>query len=157
MMWTSPAVLWTGVGLLLAAGTATAGALVRDAVAGAVPPAVPSSPQRAADRAGPIALAGSGGNLPLTRALAEAFEARTPGARLVVQESIGSTGGVRAVAEGAIDVGLVSRSLRAAERGLGLETIPYARVAVVLATHPGVSDHGLTRADVLAVYDGRKR
>jgi len=101
-------------------------------------------------------LAGSGSNLPLTRALAEAH-AGTGRARLVVHESVGSRGGIRAVHDGVIQIGLVSRPLVADEQDLGLVMTPYARAPVVVAVNASVPDEGLTSGELLDVYRGVKK
>lgn len=101
-------------------------------------------------------LAGSGSNLPLTRALVQAHHLAHPEDPLVVHQSIGSTGGIRAASDGAVHLGLISRPLTAEERRLGLTVIPYARVAVVVAAHKSVPQRGLSRAALLAIYDGRQ-
>jgi phosphate transport system substrate-binding protein len=100
-------------------------------------------------------LAGSGSNLPLTRALAEAH-AETERVQLVVHESVGSRGGIRAVHDGVIHIGLVSRSLVADEQDLGLVVTPYARSPVVVAVNASVPDEGLTSEELLDVYRGVK-
>lgn len=101
-----------------------------------------------------LRLAGSGSNLPLTRELADAFEARRPWLRVRVHESVGSTGGVRAMLDRAIDVGLISRPLKPAEVERGLQAFPYARVAVVFAANPSVPVRSLTGAMVRQLYAG---
>lgn len=101
-------------------------------------------------------IAGSGSNLPLARALADAYTAANPDARLVIHQSIGSTGGVRAVHDGAIDLGLVSRELKPRESALGLRYVPYARVAVAFAVDSHLPVQALSTEDVLALYAGDK-
>ncbi len=120
------------------------------------PPAEGGRPTAVVPKTDPglLELAGSGSNLPLTRALAEAYMAGRPGARVVVHESIGSTGGVLATLDGLVDVGLVSRPVREDERARGVHVVPYARVAVVFAAHPSVPDTVLAPATVLALYGG---
>jgi len=102
-------------------------------------------------------LAGSGSNLPLTRELAEAFMRRWPDKRVVVFESVGSTGGVRAVHDGVVDLGLVSRPLRPQEDTLGLVVIPYARVAVAAVANLDVAEDGLRSDELVAIFDGECR
>ena len=104
-----------------------------------------------------LRLAGSGSNLPLTRALADAFLAKRPWLRVRVHESIGSAGGIRATHDRAIELGLISRPLELEEQALGLVAIPYARVAVVVAANSTVPIRGLTREQLLALYDGREQ
>ncbi|MBM4344777.1 MAG: substrate-binding domain-containing protein [Deltaproteobacteria bacterium] len=103
---------------------------------------------------GTLLLAGSGSNVALTRELVSVCTpegAATP----TVADSIGSTGGVRALIDGAIDAALISRPLHPDERRHGLEVIAYARVPVVVAAHPDVPPVQWQPADLVAVYAGR--
>ena len=104
-----------------------------------------------------LRLAGSGSNLPLTRELAEAFMRRWPDKRVIVFESVGSTGGIRAVSDGVVDLGLVSRPLRSAEDELGLVVTPYARVAVAAVANLDVPDTELSRSELIEVFAGERR
>jgi phosphate transport system substrate-binding protein len=104
-----------------------------------------------------IVLAGSGGNLPITRLLSGAFMRLNPEYKIeVVAGTIGSTGAIRAAADGAIALGLVSRQLREAERNLGVTVLPYARTALVIGAHPSVADSNLTFEDLVNIYKGKK-
>jgi phosphate transport system substrate-binding protein len=118
-----------------------------------VAPTRSAAPQRDPDV---LQLAGSGSNLPVTRALTDGFRRVHPEARILVHSSIGSTGGVRAAHDGAVDVGLVSRPLDPAEQALGLRVIPYARVAAVFGANVSVPVHSVDRTDVLDLYGGRR-
>ena|GEM_PF-4722250 len=73
-----------------------------------------------------------------------------------MHEILGTGGGARAVAAGAIDLGLASRSLSATERAAGLLSTPYARVAVVVAASASVADEGGSRADLIEIFAGRQ-
>jgi phosphate transport system substrate-binding protein len=155
--------LWALVALAVALVAASVTLVLLREARGPRPPFLAEAPSearpvRSAAEATPavLELAGSGSNLPLTRALAEAFRARSPGARLTVHESIGTTGGVRAVRDGAIQVGLASRPLTADESRLGLAVTAYARVAVVVATNAGVHERCTTKDDLLAIYGGTR-
>ncbi len=109
----------------------------------------------AAERRGALVLAGSGSNLPLTRALAASFMERHADARIVVAESIGSGGGIRAVHDGVIDVGLISRPMQEAEAELGLSVTPYARVPVVVAANPTAPDACVASASLAGMWSGK--
>lgn len=102
-------------------------------------------------------LAGSGTNLPLTRVLAAAYVELYPESPVVVHPSIGSSGGVAAVRDGAIDLAVVSRPLKPREISGGFEAIPYAMDAVVFAAHPTVPISDVQATDVLALYSGERR
>ncbi|MBN8609370.1 MAG: substrate-binding domain-containing protein [Deltaproteobacteria bacterium] len=99
-------------------------------------------------------LAGSGSNLVVTRALAAAYRTSRPNDRVVVHDSIGSTGGVRAVASGAIAIGLVARPLRPAERELGLSVVGYARVPITFLAHPDVRDGDISSDEIVRSLRG---
>jgi phosphate transport system substrate-binding protein len=106
--------------------------------------------------AGVLHLAGSDSNIPLTRALAERFHGKNPDDHVVVFDSIGDAGGVQAVYDDVIDLGLVSRALAEPEAALGLFVTPYARVPVVVAVHLGVPDDSITVPELLDIYAARK-
>jgi phosphate transport system substrate-binding protein len=140
---------------LAAATLAAAGVFAIDRIGADPPPTAvdhDAAPTKRPEREeGVLHLGGSGSNLPLTRLLAREYE-RTRPVRVVVHESIGSTGGARATRDGAVDLGLVSRPLREAERDL--ERHDYARVAVVFAAHPSVVVDEVGAVDVLALWTG---
>jgi phosphate transport system substrate-binding protein len=76
-----------------------------------------------------LLFAGSGSNLPILRVLAREYARVRPDVRIDVPGSIGSTGAVRAAADGAVTAGQVSRPLRDAERAHGLTVRPNAASA----------------------------
>jgi phosphate transport system substrate-binding protein len=96
---------------------------------------------------------GSGAATPLLQALARAYAAGHPALPLRVEPSVGSSGGIAAAADGAVDLGLVGRSLRPSETA-ALELFPLALDAVVLAAAPDVEHKGLSRAQVRNLYAG---
>jgi len=104
-----------------------------------------------------LIFAGSGSNLPITRVLAQAFQRSHPGISIEVPASIGSSSGIRAAADGAIAIGLISRPLKASEKGLGLEVITYAHTPLVIGVHPNVAEENISFAEINAIYQGTKR
>lgn len=103
-----------------------------------------------------LVFAGSGANLPVIRVLARAFQKRHPEITISVPASIGSAGGIQAAADGAIDLGLISRPLKEKEKGLGLEVRNYARTPLVIGVHPSVPEDNITHAELLDIYRGKK-
>ena len=100
-------------------------------------------------------LAGSGTNLPITEKLAAAYKQKT-GVPVEVAKSIGSDGAVKAVGDGSLALGLLSRPLTEAERNAGLRSLPYAKVGIVFAVHPAVPENNVTYDDILAIHRGEK-
>lgn len=107
-------------------------------------------PLESAPREGPLLLAGSGSNLPLTRRLVQAWMAAGGGDAQVLA-SVGSGGGLQALRDGVIDIALVSRPLRE-EEASGMEVVPYARAGIVLATRLPLE--GMDLPTLRAIYAG---
>ena len=151
---------WLGVAVVAVALVLAGVILILQVDQGPRPPFLSVESAQVPPRAPPreddiLRLAGSGSNLPITRALAAAH-AGQGGQRPIVHASIGSGGGVRALIDGAIDVALTSRPLSEAEKEAGLLEHPYAKVPVVVAVHSSVSDRDITQDDLLAVFRGDK-
>lgn len=103
-----------------------------------------------------IIVAGSGSCLAIVQVLAKEFTRRNPDITVSVPHSMGSVGGLKAAAEGAIDIGLVSRPLKQEEELLNLAYRPFARAIVVLAVHPGVAENTITGRELVDIYAGKK-
>jgi phosphate transport system substrate-binding protein len=104
----------------------------------------------------PLVVAGSGTGLIATSLLVEAFEQVHPEIRMAVHGGIGSAAILRAVSDGLVDVGLVSRNLRDRKGANGLSVLPYARAAIVCGVHPTVADDEITSTDLLQICQGEK-
>lgn len=107
--------------------------------------------------AGRLEIAGSGAMTPLASDLAAAWVRQLEDLRAQVEPSIGSGAGIRAAAEGAVDLGMISRPLSDAERQLGLQIIPIAIDVVVIATHCKNPLDRLSRAELKAIFSGEQR
>lgn len=114
---------------------------------------VPNPPPRRTDDR--LHIAGSGSCIPLTRMLAGTAIQRLDVAP-EVHASIGSSGGLRALQDGAIDLAVVSRQLRPAEEAAGFVYTPFARIPVVVAAGLDVPERGLTLDELEALFEGRR-
>jgi phosphate transport system substrate-binding protein len=102
-----------------------------------------------------LLLAGSGSNVAVVRAIASWF--RAPNAPAVrVPESIGTGGALRALSDGAVDVGLASRPLTAAEKQAGFVETVLGQVPVAVVVHPRLSVRDVSRGDLVAIYRGER-
>jgi phosphate transport system substrate-binding protein len=98
---------------------------------------------------------GTGSALGAMRRLAAAFEKASPGDRLAVLPSVGSGGAIKAVAQGALDLGLVGRALEPGEQALGLVALTYARTPFVFVAGPRSGATGVSTEEVVRIYGGQ--
>lgn len=110
----------------------------------------------AEDKKTRLLFAGSGSNLPIVRVLAKEFQKSHPDVSIEVPPSIGSTSAIRAAADGAVALGLISRPLKESEKGLGLTTVDFARTPLIIGVHPSVPDNGITFAELVDIYRGKR-
>jgi len=104
---------------------------------------------------GEIRISGSGSGLAILQMLGKRFENEHPGARIQVLPSIGSSGGIRAVADGKIDIACSSRPLKPEEGGRGLLELPFARTPLVFVVQKSNPVSNLDLANILEMYEGR--
>ncbi len=102
-----------------------------------------------------VLVAGTGVALPLLEVLAEAQAAASP-VPIRVAPSIGSSGALAALRDGAIDCGVVSRELTE-EESAGLRVVPFARATVVLAAGAELPARELAGDELLALVRGERR
>lgn len=101
-----------------------------------------------------IRIGGSGSTLATMRLLVDAFRKSEPGFAATVVPNLGSSGALRALNAGAVDLALISRPLKESEQSPQLIATIYGRVPFVLATnHAGAS--GIDTATLADVYANR--
>ncbi len=104
----------------------------------------------------PVRVGGTGSAVAAMARVGDAAAAPDPGVRVRVLPSLGSTGAIRAVSDGALDVGVSGRTLREEERAHGLASREVARTPFVFAVGPRVSAAGLTTEELVAIYLGKR-
>jgi len=102
-----------------------------------------------------ITIGGSGTGIAVMTRLGEAFAKRDPNMRFEVPPSLGTAGGIRAVHEGAVDIGFAGREINDAERKYGLKEIPFVNTAFVFMTS-NRGARGLTIGAIEAMMRGTK-
>lgn len=103
-----------------------------------------------------IVVSGTGDSQELLREAAKFLEDQIGGGEILVPESIGSGGGVRAAAAGEINLGRIARPLTESEKKLGLNYKRFAKCPVVFVVHPSVNHiDNLTSADIVGIYSGK--
>jgi phosphate transport system substrate-binding protein len=104
-----------------------------------------------------IKLGGVGSALGTMRLLSAAFERSHTGIKVVLLSSLGSTGGIKAAASGAIDIGLSGRPLNDEERGQGVIETEYAQSPFVFVTYKNNNVSGLNTGELIDIYKGKRQ
>lgn len=90
-----------------------------------------------------VRVGGTGVGLALSRAIGDALHAANPDINTEVLPSLGTPGGLNALAAGAIDVSIAARALKDSERAAGARPAACLTTAVVFATSrpaaPGIA------------------
>lgn len=103
-----------------------------------------------------LTIAGTGDSQVLLRALAEKFEERYPQVTVMVPDSVGSGGGIKALIQGRSNFARVARPLTEGELSRGLRYILFAKSPVVFVLHPSVSGiKNLSHAQIVSIYSGQ--
>lgn len=112
---------------------------------------------RAAARpAGEIVVGGTGAALGLMKALGEDFMRQHPSTSVRIAPSLGSGGGLKAVAAGAIQVAVSSRALTDEERARSLQAREVVRTPFVFAVQRSNALTGLTLEQIADAFAGRR-
>lgn len=100
-----------------------------------------------------IKVGGSGSGLGVMKILGAAFAKQHPDFTLVVTPSMGSSGGIKAVQAGALDISLSSRPLTADEAS-SLNGRLVAKTPFILGTHKGSPYQNISTQQLLDFYTG---
>lgn len=104
--------------------------------------------------AGAVRIGGTGAALGGMKLLAEAFGARHPETRVEIVLGLGSSGGIKAVLAGAVDIAVAARPLREKEQAAGAKAQEYARTPFVFATQGDNAASEITLELVAKAYLG---
>ena len=102
-----------------------------------------------------VVLGGAGSMISVTKDLADAFLAKNPGAAVeVIPTTMGSTGGINALASGKVTVALAARPLKSEEKARNV-LLPLGRAPVVFAAGKDVTVSGLNESQVCDLFAGK--
>lgn len=102
-----------------------------------------------------IKIGGTGNALGTMRLMGAAFSKAYPDIRVTILGSLGSSGAIKAVPKGAVDIGVASRTLTDEERKEGLVSTEYARTPTVFAVSTKSGVTGVTRDQIADIYAGK--
>jgi len=103
-----------------------------------------------------LIITGTGSSIGAMQLMAKGFHKKHPTVTVEVLPSIGSTGGIRAVQDGKIDLGLAYRPLTPEERSAGIVEEPYGRTAFIFGVQDANSTKGFTLAEIEGIYAGKR-
>ncbi len=104
-----------------------------------------------------LSIMGTGSSIGTMKLMAKAFQMQHPLANIEVLPSIGSTGAIKAVREGKIDIGLSSRPLKPEERSAEIVEVPYGRTAFIFGVQDSNPVKGFTLGEIEEIYAGKLR
>lgn len=102
-----------------------------------------------------LRVGGTGAALGSMRLLGEEFSRSHPEITVRVLPYIGSTGAIKEVLAGNIDLGLSGRPAKPAEEKDDLRLERYADTLLVIATHPAVNLKSISSQQLAAIYAGQ--
>ncbi len=103
-----------------------------------------------------IRISGTGGAMETMRILGEAFRKNNPGIRVEMVTGMGSSGSIKAVLAGRLDIGLSGRTLNDEEREQGAVETRYAKTPFVFAVNGTLKITGMTLEGVAGIYAGNR-
>ena len=102
-----------------------------------------------------ITIGGTGNALGTMRLMAQAYQEINPEVKITVLPSIGSSGAIKAVPRGKVDIGLSSRPLKEAESASGAIAVEYARTPTVIAVSNNLDSDAITVDQLVDIYMGK--
>jgi phosphate transport system substrate-binding protein len=103
-----------------------------------------------------IRISGTGGAMETMRILGEAFRKNNPEIRVEIMPGMGSSGSIKAVLAGRLEIGLSGRTLNGEERDQGAVETRYAKTPFVFAVNRTLKITGLTLEGVAGIYAGKR-
>lgn len=97
--------------------------------------------------------AGTGLGIALVRQLAEQYRREHPGPAMVIPDSTGTSGAIKGLAVGRLELGILARPLKPGEVEGGV-SVPLCRTPLVFFTSAVRRDVSLTRAGLPALFAG---
>lgn len=101
-----------------------------------------------------IKIGGTGGALGSIKELALAYQKKHPNITVRIIPHLGTRGGIKAVIDGAIDIGFAGRKLTPQELQQGLQEYEYARSPFIFVTKGTGKSMDLTTDTVAKIYRG---
>ncbi|MDD5758301.1 MAG: substrate-binding domain-containing protein [Desulfobulbaceae bacterium] len=110
------------------------------------------APAHAAD---PVRINGSGSGLHMMKPLIEAYSKAHPEAQFEMEKPLGSSGSIKALKAGVIDIAVSSRALKEDEVKAGLTMEKYGQTPLALVCNQSVSKKAVTTQELVDIFSGK--
>jgi len=104
-----------------------------------------------------IRINGTGTGLEMMKPLIRAYIESHPGIRFEMEKPLGSSGAVKALLAGVLDIAVSSKPLRPEEAAEGAQLRPFGKTPLVIVTGSNVPVTDISTAELEAIYSGRTR
>ncbi len=101
-----------------------------------------------------LTIGGTGTAIGTMKLMVAEFEKAYPHIKIKLSPSVGSSGAIKAVSQGALDIGLNSRPLTPEENKLGISVLDYASTPFVFIANKSVPVSSLTSDELIKIYQG---
>lgn len=102
-----------------------------------------------------LKIVGTGDGLEMLRVIAVEYSTHHPEVKISLPPSIGSGGGIVAVASDTESLGRVARPLKDTEIKLGLTYVPIAKIPSAIFAHPSSGVRDLTSVQLVEIFSGK--
>lgn len=109
----------------------------------------------AAQAAETIRINGSGSGLDMMKPIIAAYVKKNPGVKIVIEKPLGSSGALKALVAGHLDIAVSSKPLSAEHTAQGAFMREYAKTPVAIVTHLGVTKKEITTKELTDIYAGK--
>lgn len=103
-----------------------------------------------------VRIGGTGAALGTMQLISKAFEKAHPEHSVKVLPSLGTSGGLKALHGGALDLAVSARDVNAEEKTAGLSAYKYGTTAFIFVSHPKTPVQALTKESIAAIYSGKQ-
>lgn len=103
-----------------------------------------------------ININGSGSALDMMKPIIAAYQKNNKNVRIIMEKPLGSSGAVKALMAGALDMALGSKALKPEEVAKGAKQQLYGRTPLVLIAEKHVRKSDLTSKELEDIYSGKK-
>lgn len=102
-----------------------------------------------------IIIVGTGSGMALLQTVADEYMKAGADIKITVPDSIGSSGGIKAVGTDQYRIGRVGRELRKTESHYSLSYVPFAKLPIIFFTNKSVTVENISPQQACDIYSGK--